>query len=92
MASWGRRNAILAKPITLEKAALAARPKCCTTEFEEKVTSVTSVIGFTPRRVFYGVPSRPIGYRLRLHIFDDPLECFPTTTPLARLRAARQSR
>ncbi len=85
----GRRNANLAKPIALEKAALAALPKSRTTDFEEKVIPVTSSGGFTLRRVFYTVPSRLIGHRLRVRIFDDRLECFLGTTPVVRLRRGR---
>ncbi|MCK1530836.1 hypothetical protein IVB15_24785 [Bradyrhizobium sp. 182] len=72
----GRRNANLAKRIALEKEALAPLPKGRTTDFEEKVIPVTSSGGFILRRVFYTVPSRLIGHRLRVRIFDDRLECF----------------
>ena len=85
----GRRNANLAKPIALEKAALGALPKSRTTDFEEKVIPVTSSGGFSLRRVFYTVPSRLIGHRLRVRIFDDRLECFLGATPVARLRRGR---
>ena len=37
---------------------------------------VTSSSGFILRKVFYTVPSRLIGYRLNLRIYDDRLECF----------------
>jgi hypothetical protein len=37
---------------------------------------VTSSSGFILRKVFYTVPSRPIGYRLNLRIYDDRLDCF----------------
>lgn len=64
----GRRNANLAKRIALEKEALAPLPKGRTTDFEEKVIPVTSSGGFILRRVFYTVPSRLIGHRLRVRI------------------------
>jgi hypothetical protein len=41
------------------------------------------------RRVFYTVPSRLIGHRLRVCIFDDRLECFLGATPVACLRRGR---
>ena len=85
----GRRNANLAKPIALEKAALAPLPRGRTTDFEEKVIPVTSSGGFILRRVFYTVPSRLIGHRLRVRIFDDRLECFLGMTPVATLRRGR---
>jgi hypothetical protein len=37
---------------------------------------VTSSSGFILRKVFYTVPSRLIGYRLNLRIYDDRLDCF----------------
>jgi hypothetical protein len=85
----GRRNANLAKPIALEKTALAPLPRGRTTDFEEKVIPVTSSGGFILRRVFYTVPSRLIGHRLRVRIFDDRLECFLGMTPVATLRRGR---
>jgi hypothetical protein len=85
----GRRNANLIKRIALEKAALAPLPKGRTTNFDEKVIPVTSSGGFILRRVFYTVPSRLIGHRLRVRIFDDRLECFLGSTPVACLRRGR---
>ena len=82
----GRRNANNAKRIALERTALAPLPKGRTADFEEKVIPVTSSGGFTLRRVFYTVPSRLIGHRLRVRIFDDRLECFLGVTPVATLR------
>jgi hypothetical protein len=85
----GRRNANLAKPIALEKAALTQLPRRRTTDFEEKLVTVTSSGGFTLRRVFYTAPSRLIGHRLRVRIFDDRLECFLGATPVVCLRRGR---
>ena len=53
---------------------------------EEKVIPVTSSGGFILRRVFYTVPSRLIGHRLRVRIFDDRLECFLGATQVVVLR------
>ena len=39
--------------------------------------------------MFYTVPSRLIGHRLRVRIFDDRLECFLGMTPVATLRRGR---
>jgi hypothetical protein len=38
------------------------------------------------RRVFYTVPSRLIGHRLRVRIYDERLECFLGGTPILSLR------
>src|SRR5690349_24450042 len=82
----GRRNANNRKRIELERVALGTLPQRRTTDFEEKVIPVTSSGGFILRRVFYTVPSRLIGHRLRVRIFDDRLECFLGATPVATLR------
>jgi hypothetical protein len=37
---------------------------------------VTSSSGFVLRKVFYTVPSRLIGFRMRVRLYDDRLECF----------------
>ena len=50
---------------------------------------MTSSGGFMLRRVFYTVPSKLIGHRLRVRIFDDRLECFIGTTQVAMLRRGR---
>jgi hypothetical protein len=50
------------------------------------VIPVTSSGGFILRRVFYTVPSRLIGHRLRVRIFDDRLECLLGATPVVTLR------
>lgn len=82
----GRRNANNRKRIALEREALASLPQRRTADFEEKVVTVTSSGGFILRRVFYTVPSRLIGHRLRVRIFDDRLECFLGATQVAVLR------
>jgi len=82
----GRRNANNRKRIELERIALGALPHRRTTDFEEKVIPVTSSGGFILRRVFYTVPSRLRGHRLRVRIFDDRLECFLGATPVVTLR------
>jgi hypothetical protein len=47
-----------------------------TSDHDEASVRVTSSSGFILRKVFYTVPSRLIGYRLNLRIYDDHLECF----------------
>jgi hypothetical protein len=67
----GRRNANRRKRIALKKQALSVLPKGRTVDFEEKIIPVTSSGGLILRRVFYTVPSRLIGQRLRVRILDD---------------------
>lgn len=85
----GRRNAARAKRIAAERAYLQALPANRTTDFEEIIVTVSSTGGFTLRRVFYTVPSRLIGHRLRVRLYDDRLEVFIGGTPLMTLPRGR---
>jgi hypothetical protein len=85
----GRRNARNRKRLDLERPALQALPVHRTTDYEETIVTVTSTSGFTLRKVFYSVPSRLIGHRLRVRLYDDRLECFLGGTPLMTLRRGR---
>jgi hypothetical protein len=86
----GRGNARQRRQIALERLHLAALPKRRTTDYEEKVVTVTSSGGFILRRVFYTAPSQLIGHRLRVHLYDDRLECFLGATPMMILERGRQ--
>ena len=85
----GRRNAHNRKRIEVERPSLAPLPKRRTADYEEKIVTVTSSGGFILRRVFYTAPSRLIGHRLRVHLYDDRLECFLGSTPMMTLRRGR---
>ncbi len=82
----GRRNAHNRKRIELERPTLARLPKRRTADYEEKIVTVASSGGFTLRRVFYTAPSRLIGHRLRVRLYDDRLDCFLGATPMMTLR------
>jgi hypothetical protein len=85
----GRRNARNRKRLDLERPALRALPAHRTTDYEETIVTVTSTSGFILKKVFYSVPSRLIGHRLRVRLYDDRLECFLGATPLMTLRRGR---
>ena len=85
----GRRNANNRKRIELERSKLRALPKRRTADYEEKTVTVTSSGGFILRRVFYTAPSRLIGHRLRVHLYDDRLDWFLGATPMLTLRRGR---
>jgi hypothetical protein len=84
-----RGNARNAKRIDQERAALKDLPVRRTADYEEVHVDVTSSSAFTLRKVFYSVPSRLIGQRLRVHLYDDRLECFQGSTPILTLRRGR---
>ena len=85
----GRRNARNRKRIEIERVTLRPLPERRTTDYEEARVLVTSSGGFILRRVFYSVPSRLIGHRLNVHLYDDRLECFLGSTQLLILRRGR---
>jgi len=85
----GRRNARSRKRIEIERAVLKPLPDRRTTDHEETRVVVTSSGGFILRRVFYSVPSRLIGHRLSVHLYDDRLDCFLGATRLLTLRRGR---
>ncbi len=60
-----------------------------TTDYEETYAYVTSSGGFTLRKVFYTVPSRLIGHRLRIRLYDDRLELMLGGTLLMALVRGR---
>lgn len=72
----GRLNARNTKRIDAERASLRPLPAGRTTDYEEVTLRVTSSGGFILRKVFYTVPSRLIGHRLRGRLYDDRLELF----------------
>ena len=85
----GRRNAHNRKRIELERGQLAALPRRRTADYEETVVTVTSSGGFILKRVFYTAPSRLIGFCLRVHLYDDRLDCFLGSTPMMTLPRGR---
>jgi hypothetical protein len=76
----GRRNVRNRKRIEIERTVLKPLPERRTSDYEETRAQVTSSGGFLLRRVFYSVPSRLIGHRLK---------CFLGSTQLLTLRRGR---
>jgi hypothetical protein len=85
----GRRNARNGKRLELERPSLQSLPARRTTDYEETNVTVTTTSGFILKKVFYSVPSRLIGHRLRVRLYDDRLECFLGSTALMSLRRGR---
>ena len=84
-----RKNARNAKRIGAERAYLKPLPLVRTTDYEEVPVFVTSWCGFSLRKVFYTVPSRLIGHRLRVRLYDDRLELLIGGTHLMTLQRGR---
>jgi hypothetical protein len=84
-----RSNARNAKRIDQERLVLKDLPLRKTADYEEVNVDVTTSSAFTLRKVFYSVPSRLIGHRLRVRLYDDRLECFQGSTHIVTLRRGR---
>ena len=84
-----RKNAHRAKRIEAERPALQPLPGQRTCDHEETLVTVTSSGGFTLKKVFYTVPSRLIGHRLRVRLHDDRLDVFIGATLLMTLARGR---
>jgi transposase InsO family protein len=85
----GRKNARITKRIEAERPALQPLPIGRSCDYEETVVTVTSTSAFTLKRVFYTVPSRLIGHRLRVRLYDDRLDVFIGGTRLMTLERGR---
>jgi hypothetical protein len=83
------RNRRHAPSIDVERRALRPLPDTRTTDYEEVLITVTSSGGFTLRKVFYTVPSRLIGHRLRARLYDDRIDLFLGGTRLMTLVRGR---
>jgi len=75
--------------IDAERKALKPLPDMRTTDYEEVLVRVTSSSGFTLRKVFYTVPSRLIGHRLCVRLYDDRLDLLLGGTRLMTLVRGR---
>lgn len=85
----GRKNARITRRIEAERAALQQLPPGRSCDFEEKIVTVTSSSAFTLKKVFYTVPSRLIGCRLRVRLYDDRLDVLVGGTWLMTLARGR---
>ncbi len=85
----GRANARNAKRIESERPHLQRLPDRRTCDYEDVMVRVTSSGGFRLRKVFYTVPSRLVGHRLRVRLYDDRLDVFVGGTHLMTLPRGR---
>lgn len=83
------RNRRHAPSIDVERRALRPLPDMRTTDYEEVLVTVTSSGGFTLRKVFYTVPSRLIGHKLRARLYDDRIDLLLGGTRLMTLTRGR---
>jgi hypothetical protein len=87
-----RHNARRAKPIAAERETLKALPKRRTTDFAMMTAKVTRNSTINVDRIIYSVPSRLIGQKIEVHLFDDRLECFLGPDPVMGMTRVRTDR
>jgi hypothetical protein len=77
-----RKNARRRDAVGVELKALSRLPPHRTTDFSTATVSVTSSGTISVRNVLYTVPSRLVGCRLKVQIYDDRLIGYLGTTPV----------
>ena len=83
------RNVARERAVAADRAALMPLPKRRTIDFSEVSVIVPSSSMISVRKVSYTVPSRLIGHSLKVHLYDDRLECFLGSTPVLSLPRGR---
>lgn len=86
-----RRNARRRAEVALELAGMKALPQFRTTDFSLTTVTVTRTSTIAVRAVLYTVPSRLIGSRLKVHIYDGRLVCFLGSAEVLTLQRRRRS-
>ncbi|WP_184133210.1 IS21 family transposase [Paraburkholderia atlantica] len=71
-----RRNRRNAAGFNVEREHLHDLPERRTTDFVEEEARVTRCGTFTVRGILYSAPSRLIGHRLRVRLYNDRLDCY----------------
>ena len=90
-----RSNRRIVKLVVEERAFLNPLPERKTCDYTEERIRVTSSSTISIKKVTYSVPSRLIGMILKIHLYDDRLECFvggDYVCTLQRFRKQKQCR
>jgi len=87
-----KRNKRVERSFAEEKAHLQPLPERKTTDYSEERVKVTSSSTITVRQVTYSVPPRLIGHTLKVHLYDDRLECFVGGDHVCRITRLRKSK
>ncbi len=87
-----RLNARVIKALSVERVHLQPLPARRTTDYQELDVRVTKYSLIAVKHVLYSVPSRLVGHRLKIRLYDDRLEGYlgeHQVTQAPRLRATR---
>ena len=84
-------NARRRAEVALELAGMKVLPRCRTTDFSLATVTVTRTSTIAVRAVLYTEPSRLIGSRLKVDIYDGRLVCLPGSAEVITLQRRRRS-
>ena len=87
-----RYNITHHEQIGIERAVLKALPKFRTVDFTEVIVRVTTSSTISVKKIVYSVPSKLIGHRLRVRVYDERLSCYLNADhvlDLARIRLTK---
>jgi hypothetical protein len=90
-----RHNRRHKEAIDVERQFLQALPSYRACDFEETTACVTTSSTIVVQNVTYSVPSRLMGHRLRIHLYDDRLVCYlgnDQALTVTRMRAQGKTR
>jgi hypothetical protein len=87
-----RQNKRIEKRFAEERAFLKALPERKTSDYSEDRVKVTSSSTILLKDVTYSVPSRLIGMTLKVHIYDDRLECYVGGDHVITLQRLRRNK
>ena len=79
-------NARRRAEVALELASMKVLPRCRTTDFSLATVTVTRTSTISVRAVLYTEPSRLIGSRLKVDIYDGRLVCLPGSAEVVTLQ------
>ncbi len=83
---FGRLNARVARKFNEERGLLKALPERRSSDYEEVDAGVTKYSTLTVKKVLYTVPSRLVGYRLKVRVYSERLECWMGNVCVFELR------
>ena len=87
-----RSNKRVEKVFFEERASLKPLPERKTRDYQEERARVTTSSTIAVKSVIYSVPSKLIGIMLKVHIYDDRLECFVDGDLAITLRRLRKNK
>lgn len=85
-----RRNARRGKDIQEERKHLMPLPLNKTRDFDVEFVKINTSSTFILRAVYYSVPSKLIGMKLKIHVYDARLECFLGANHIITLERKRR--